>query len=202
MRFHFGPPPADPEFQPEVNGWTPLREPKPLLLNVMAVPISILAVVVLAVAWNRAPTISVNLESSIFGRFAPLVYVVAVLFVGFLGLVFVHELIHALGCPQFGFSRHTVLGVWPSRLLFYTGHTGGMSRNRWLIIYLLPFLVLSVLPLLVCRTFDLDSPLLHIVSVVHGLFSGGDIVLVLLILLQVPGAATMQNQGWSTWWTT
>ena len=202
MRFHFGPPPPNPEFQPEMNGWTPLREPKPLMLNIMAIPLSILAMVALAVAWNREPTMAINFDASIFGRLAPLVYVATILFIGFPGLILVHELIHALGYPQFGFSRQSLLGVWPSRLVFYAGYLGRLSRNRWLVVYLLPFLVLSVLPLLVCRPFHFDAPLLQVVSVVNGLFSGGDLVLVLLIFFQVPRAATMQNQGWSTWWKT
>lgn len=166
----------------------------------MAVPIGVLAASLLAVAWNRAATVSVTLDGSIFGRFAPLVLGAAVHCIGFPGFILVHELLHALGYPRFGFSGRTLIAAWPSRFLFYAGYLGGLSRNRWLFVYLLPFLVLSVLPLVVCRILHTESSLFLILSVVNGLFSGGDIFCVLLIWFQVPRTATMQSQGWSTWW--
>jgi len=55
-------------------------------------------------------------------------------------LIATHELIHALGYPKFGFTRSTVIAVWPSRLLFYAGSFDAIRRNRMLLVYVLPLL--------------------------------------------------------------
>jgi hypothetical protein len=90
--------------------------------------------------------------------------------------------------------------VWPSRLLFYAGHLGALSRNRWLLVYLLPLIVLSVLPLVVWHVCGFYSGMLHFISLLNGLACGGDILMVLLLLVQVPRRAEMRNKGWHSWW--
>lgn len=41
MRFHVGPLPEDPSFRPLKEGWKPINEPGPYLLQFLAVPIAI-----------------------------------------------------------------------------------------------------------------------------------------------------------------
>lgn len=40
MRFHCGPTPEDDGFAPEAEGWLSIREPKPLALQLMALPVA------------------------------------------------------------------------------------------------------------------------------------------------------------------
>ena len=42
MRFQYGPIPEDDEFHPEAQGWSDLREPSPLIINLLAIPTAIL----------------------------------------------------------------------------------------------------------------------------------------------------------------
>lgn len=200
MKLRLGPPPDVTDFAPEDEGWTALREPSPGLVNLLAAPLGLLALGVLALAWGRGPSWSVTAGPSVFGKLAPLVWMVLALGVGFVGTCLVHECLHALACPGCGLTERTVVGAWPSRLLFYAGFLGALSRNRWLLVYLLPLIVLSVLPLLAWRVCGLYSGVLHVVSLLNGLASGGDILSVLLLLRQVPGHAQLRNKGWHSWW--
>jgi hypothetical protein len=200
MRFHIGPPPLEIEFHPAEEGWTPLREPTPLMLNVLAVPFGVAAAVLLALAWGTQAMIHVESGDSELGRLVFAGLLLVALAVSLLGVVAVHELVHAVGYPAFGLTRSTVIGVWPSRLLFYAGYLRSLPRNRWLFVYLLPFLVLSIVPLVLYHALGFESAWLYFLSLLNGLFSGGDLLFFVLILLQVPRRAIMQNHGWSTWW--
>jgi hypothetical protein len=200
MKLCLGPPPAATDFAPEDEGWTTLREPSPGWVNLLAAPCGVLAVVVLALAWGRAPSWSGSGELSFLGKLAPLVWL-ALLFGGsFVGTVIAHERLHAVAYPRFGLTNSTIVGAWPSRLLFYAGYLGELGRSRWLLVYVFPLLVLSVLPMLTWRLCGLYSGVLHFVSLLNGLASGGDLLMVLLILVQVPHHAKLRNRGWCTWW--
>ncbi len=200
MRFHIGKPPATPDFSPQVGGeWTPLKEPSPWVLNIIATPIGIGTAILLAAAWGETGII-VEGNSSPFGLWTPIVVAVVVFGIGFPLLILVHELIHALGYEKYGTTDSTTIVFWPSKLLFCAITFNAYRRNRMLLVYVLPFLVLSVLPLVICKIFGVQSWLLMLISVVNGLFCCGDIFCFFLILIQVPQNAVLQNQGWSTWW--
>lgn len=196
MRFHCGPPPPVPDFQPLEQGWTALREPSPFLLNLIAGPVGIALGVVVALGWG-INSLSYQFPSG--DPVAPLIFLGCVL-AGLAGLVLVHEMIHAFGYPRCGFTSDTLIGVWPTKLLFYAIYLGELPRNRLLLVYLLPLLVITVLPLVVCRGLGLNQPLVAAFSIINAMFAGGDVTCFLLIVCQVPAAARLRNQGWQTWW--
>jgi hypothetical protein len=201
MRLHIGQPPATPDFAPEQEGWTPLKEPSPWVLNLVATPIGILAAVLVGAGWGELNLhISGSASDSVFGAFAPLVYLVVLAGIGFPTLIAVHELIHAVCYPRFGFSPSTMIAVWPSKMLFLAIHFDALRRNRLLLVYAMPLLVISILPLVVCRSLGATPAILVLPSTVNALCAGGDIFCFFLILSQVPRQAIVRNQGWSTWW--
>ena len=101
MRLHIGQPPATPDFTPQTDGWTPLNEPSPMVLNLIATPIGILAAVLIATGWGTS-NLHIEFKSSDYGPLVPLLLIVAVFGIGFPALIAIHELIHALGYPKFG----------------------------------------------------------------------------------------------------
>ena len=145
MRFHIGKPPATPDFTPEEDGWTPLKEPTPLVLNLLATPVGILAAALIAMGWGSS-SVSFEFSSSEYGPLAPLVFLVAVVGIGLPALIAIHELIHALGYPKFGLTPSTTIAIWPSKLLILAMTTDALRRDRLLLVYMLPLLVISVLP--------------------------------------------------------
>ena len=199
MRFHVGQPPATPDFTPKEDGWTPLKEPSPLVLNLVATPIGILAAILIAWGWGQSG-VHFEFGSSVFGSWTPVIHLVAIFGIGFPALIAVHELIHTLGYEKFGLTHSTMIAFWPSKLLFLAITFDALRRDRLLLVYILPLLVLSIMPLIACRIIGAHSTVLMLASTANGLCCGGDIFCFFLILLQVPRHALVRNQGWATWW--
>jgi hypothetical protein len=114
--------------------------------------------------------------------------------------VIVHELIHTLAHPYNGRSDNTILGFWPSKMVFYAHYNGVLSRQRFITILVVPFIVISIPPLLLCIFFSIDSFFLMFVSVFNALCSCVDLLGVILLFLQVPSAAVTRNKAWKTYY--
>ena len=190
MRFRIGQPEADESFQPDEEGWTPMKEPPPFLLIVMAVPVCFLLAWLVLMGWEASDS-SGPKSFTISGP---------QILIGFLFLILIHELIHGIAYPGFGRAVRVVIGFWPSRLLFYAATNDPVSRNRMLIVYLAPLLVLSVLPLLLNRLLGVESFPLLAVAAANAFCSGGDALVFPMILAQIPSNAILKNKGWRTWW--
>jgi hypothetical protein len=207
MRLHYGSPPPDPDFHPEREGCTKLREPNPILLQIIAAPVAFVNLAVLipvwgALAWAQSPA---NQSSTGTGDGDPWHTLTANLslfavLAGIPLLIAVHELLHAVCYPGGLASPRTAIGIWPTKLLFYATHLGPMSRNRYLWVYACPILVLTVLPLIIAAALPITLPALAGVSVLNGVFACGDQVAMAMLAWQVPSTAVVRNQGWETWW--
>jgi len=121
MRLHFGAIPSSPDFTPDTL-WKSLREPSPWLAQLVALPIGIIAAVVVAVLWFAITPLK---------DIPPTMPLFAFL-VSFAGIIVVHELIHVAVHPMSGRSQHSIVGFWPSRMLFYAHYDGELTRNRFL----------------------------------------------------------------------
>lgn len=195
MRFHLGAIPD--EFQPDAT-WRPIREPGPIALQFIAVPVGFGAAALASYCWHLIG--SPNPVQ--FHLLHPILFVVLFLLF-FVVLVVLHELLHAVVHPRLGRTRATVIGAWPSRLLFYAHYSGPLTRNRFLAVFAMPFLVITVLPLVIAATTGLPLALHRVASwfsIWNALFACGDYVGMALIFFQIPRAATVQNQGWRTYW--
>jgi hypothetical protein len=188
MKLHLGRIPSNLGFHPERDGWRPLREPGPILMQVLALPIAGVVFVVLGGA-------AVLLGMADFWNVHP-----GVLLLILVGIVPVHEMLHLLAHPGMGRSPDSIVGFWPATLLFFVHYDESLPRNRFLLILGLPFGVLSVLPLVVCGLAGWHWPWVGVVSVWNGVMSCGDLFGMLILALQVPRRATVRNQGYRTWW--
>ena len=190
MQLHFGPIPRSPDFDPEVEGWAALRELSPWTMQFVAIPVGIATAAVFLVLWGWLTPRKVAPVS-----LAGFVCVV-------IALVSLHELLHTVMHPQNGRSRASIIGLWPSRCVFYSHYDGDVSRSRFLSILLAPFVALSVVPLAFCALLGLGPSWLAVSSVLNALFSAGDLCFAVLILVQIPTEARVRNQQWRTWWQT
>jgi len=192
MRLHLGSVPDD--FSPD-GSWRAIREPAVGRLHVLALPIGFGAALLTWYCWRLVG----GLGSFQFHGGLGLLGMVLSLPV----LIVVHELLHALVHPQFGCSRSTVLGVWPSRLICYAHYSGPLDRDRLLLVLAMPFFVVTVVPLALAGTAGLPPGLTMWAawfSTWNALCACGDYVGVALIWYQVPPTATVQNRGWWTHW--
>lgn len=198
MKLHIGQPPATPNFTPKEDGWTPLKEPGPLLLNLGATPIGLLAGILIALGWGPSSS-HFEFGPSVFGTLAPLAYVGIGFGLGLPGLIIVHEVIHTLCYPSFGFTESTMIAVWPSKLLFLAVTFDALGRNCFLLVFLMPFLVIPSFLWSFAAAWGSSSVLLMLASTVNAMLAGGDVLGFFLILFQVPHNAIVRNQGWATW---
>ncbi len=195
MRFHLGPVPE--EFTPD-DSWRALREPGPIVMQMMALPLGIVALAGIVWCWRQ-----VDLQSSFRLQGHQIVWLLVGFFASFPALIVAHELLHAIVMPQFGCTRATIVGAWPRGLVFYAYHSGPMSRGRYLAVYAMPFLAISVLPLDLAGLGLLSGKWALVAawfSSFNALVACGDYLGIILLLAQVPRGAVVQNRGWRTYW--
>jgi hypothetical protein len=189
MRFCLGPIPNSSDFVPD-DSWKPLREPSPWLLQLIAIPLGLGAAVGVAWLWIvlvPLPRFAVESSWPIF-------------LLSIVGIIAAHELIHMIAHPMFGRSPHSIVGLWPSKLLFYAHYDGELTRNRLVVIFLLPLIVISFVPLAVAAVAQWGSVAAALVSIVNALAACGDVLGTILVLLQIPATGIVRNQGWKTYW--
>jgi hypothetical protein len=119
--------------------------------------------------------------------------------------ILAHELLHALLHPDFGRSDSTILFIGLKKLQFGVYYEGLIPRTRWILMRLFPMFVLIILPLGVFllaynqMTYALETYLIT-VMLTNSLGSGGDLVAVIIVLLQVPAAGALNfYQGRAYW---
>ena len=202
MRFRYGPIPEDDEFHPEAQGWSDIREPSPLIDNILAIPSSILllgvTIYAISLAWEGGPLAIIQevLEQS--GPDPFLVSLVVVVF-----SIPVHELVHLFVHTEFGRSNKSFFGLWLSRGIFYAHYEGAVSRNRFLPIIAAPYLVLAWPPVIILALIDNSVPIeyveiLVLVALVNSVLPAGDVLGFFLMASQVPASAYVKNKGWKS----
>src|SRR5207245_10504977 len=118
----------------------------------------------------------------------------------FVAIVVVHELIHAAAHPRSWWSPYSLLGFWPSRLLFYAHYDGELTRNRFVAILVMPLIVISFVPLFVTSLSGLRSGWAVFISTFNAMLACGDLLGASIVLFQVPARAIVRNQEWRTYW--
>ena len=206
------------DFQAD-DPWKPVLGPGVWGVQLLSVPIGLIAAA--AAAWLWSFLVPVNDILSIFGgvKFvvrgimhlaagtfpagmvpiaaallsAVVLLPAAIIAVGIYALF--HELIHIAAHPRFGSSERSILGVWPAKLVPFAYYSGELSRARYLTVVIMPLLVLSFIPLLVCGITGRSSGVPAFISILNVLGSSGDILVLGLLLFQVPGSAVIRGQG-------
>jgi hypothetical protein len=193
MQFRLGRIPDARDFVPDQT-WKPLREPGPWLMQLFALPLGLAAFVSIGWLWFWATPLNGKcFESPAFlnlGLFS------------FIPMVVVHELIHAAVHPGSGSSDRSILGFWPSRLLFYAHYDGALTRNRFIAILAMPTVVITLLPLAVAMATSSSHELVAWISTWNAFFACGDLFGIMLLLFQVKSRAICRNHGYKTFWKT
>jgi hypothetical protein len=202
MRFHFGAVPDDPIFHPEAEGWSPIREPGPWMIQFIAMPVvfvlAFFSFGLLYLVFPRELLSSQTLPASMLCAPA---WIWMMIF-----LIPVHEFLHAVCQPGWGFSSNSVIGFWPSKVLFYAHYEGAMPRNRFLLVLAMPYIVLGLVPIpviAVSQILGLTSftvVALAYLSLIGSVLACGDAVAFWVIISQIPSAATARNKGWKIYW--
>ena len=193
MKFHLGPAPANPGFSDQ-SSWTLVRISEIRRWQLMAFPIAVINMAIVTGLWLWRTPAWDHLRSMRWPIPIPGFVITLIL------ILICHEFIHALMHPQAGGSRHSVIGFWPSRMLLYAVYNGTVTRQRSLMILLMPLVTLSLVPAILSALLGRYSFWLAYATVLNAFVSAGDVLLILTLFKQVPPGATMNGSGWKSYW--
>jgi hypothetical protein len=117
-----------------------------------------------------------------------------------------HEFVHALWLPGMGLSSQTVMVIWPKKLRFGVYYEGCMTRGRWLMMRIAPFLFLTVIPVALLSLFEVFPAsfalvvFLQVLFLLNGMGSGGDVVAVVWVLFKVPAKTQICFHSGKAYW--
>jgi hypothetical protein len=191
MIFRLGSLPEVPEFTPD-NNWITLEEPSAWSLQLRAIPIGIITTIVFIFLWLVLTPVGQFLGTM---TFPPPILRNALSIVG---VIVVHEIIHAVAHPKFGVSKDTVIGFWPSRVFLYTIYIGEQSKNRCVAILIMPFIIISVVPLIFATITQIAPLWLGYVSTFNALLACVDMVAAFMTIRQIPRGSIIRTKGWTT----
>jgi putative zincin peptidase len=123
-----------------------------------------------------------------------------------LSFIPLHELLHLIWHPRFGRSDRSILVIWPIKLLFGVYYEGCMSRTRWLLMRIAPFVFLSILPAIFIALFQyvafshMSKTYLEVLMVLNTVGSGADVAAIFLVVSQVPRSASLCFRGGKAYW--
>ncbi|MFA6562966.1 MAG: DUF3267 domain-containing protein [Verrucomicrobiia bacterium] len=206
MQIHWGAIPTAVDFQPEAEGWSPIREPSPMLMQSIAVPLGVVIVGLLGCVFHFVAPRGICGHGSVSFHGSDVLIMLGGMAAVLVLFIAAHEMIHTLVHPARGRTDKTIIGIWPSRLLFYAHYEGALSRGRFLAVFAAPLVVLSLCPIPFIALMDAwgrwpaVEMCLTVLSLVNGLASAGDALGMILIASQVPAIAVVRNRGWRTYW--
>jgi len=179
------------------NKWIPLKEPKNVIsATLVSTPLMIIAAFISISIIKMVSSISFNE----FG-FTPDKFEITFnlsLIVGIFILIVIHELIHLIFIPNFIKSEKTYVGM----MLFggFVITEEEISKSRYIIITITPFVILSIILPLLLSMFGLLTTTMKFLIILNAMASSVDLLNLLLILKQVPKKAMIKNNGPNTYW--
>ncbi|WP_019535306.1 DUF3267 domain-containing protein [Paenibacillus ginsengihumi] len=199
MKLLFGLPKPDPEREEAFiqEQWKRVKEPKTMLATILlSIPMMAVAGVVtwLLIGLFRP----MRLSDYGFGAESITLQINPIHLVWLLALLLVHELIHLLLVPKVFQSEKTWLGLTLFGGFVLTEET--MTRRRYLVITLAPFVVISVIGPLVIGALGWLTPAISFLMLLNALGSSVDLLSAALIVSQVPSKARVTNRVTKTFW--
>lgn len=197
--------PQEPILDPESQGLKPIRSPKGIFGNFIAqatgfilllCPTLFLCMAASQIALNPSESQTVSLDTS------PWTAMVLALLI----YIPLHEGVHLLCQPGMGRGPNSMLIWMPAKLRFGVYYEGSMSRTRWLVMRLAPFVLLTLIPVCFLAIvqnlpfYRFPMTMIEVITVVNGVGSGADVVAALVVLFQVPGSASIVFQGGRAYW--
>ena len=201
MKYAKNIPPVDQELSKLLvnQGWTKIKEPSNLFAAFMA-SIPIMAVCGLFsffIITFFDPTLvdifermTTNSGISISFRWDYLLWILL--------MVYIHEMLHALWIPNFLSDDKTFFGIKPWGGFVFTSQS--LTKKRFLVICLAPFITLSILLPLILGGLSLLNGILILLIMINAMASSVDLLSAFLILFQVPKDSMIVTNSFETYY--
>ncbi len=178
------------------NGWIQIKEPKTIATAiVLSIPIMLLNAVLSILIINIFSSISLGEFGISMNYFSININLLNIVWI--FVLIIVHELLHLVIIPNFHKSNKTFIGFTPFGGYVHTEEE--LSKPRFILITITPFIVLSILLPLVLSVFGLLTTTIKALILLNSMSSSVDILAFVLIVFQVPRNATLRNNGTKTY---
>ncbi len=183
--------PDNESFNPDREGWNSIKEPKNVIIyQLLAIPLAIIITLLITMIVAIFTNTDIDFGRKLFIQ----------VFISYILIVPVHEILHALGFPSLLKSDEVFMGFNPKGFVFFAHYIGHMSRNRFLFVLVFPFIILSILPVVIMSMLSISNSWIFMIVIVNTLASSGDLLGFLIILFQVPRVAIVKNKGLKTYW--
>ena len=154
-----------------------------------SIGIGVTAAIAMAIIWIYLYPESLSFGSPSWNEF----------FISTAVLTFGHEILHLFGLPKAGFGSSTTFGIWPKLCSPYVQHTVPMSRDRFILAAALPFLVLTIVPLLLAE-YKAYIDYLSWISVLNSIGAGHDLLLCFVAVFNLPAKAQVLESDKFIYW--
>jgi hypothetical protein len=204
LKFHFGKLSWEQVEPPIEEGWNRIQSPSLRLGYGLAILIG-LVVIFLLFMWLVAVSLFTSgsgIGTADGGGPVPWAAVIAALLLS----IPAHELIHALWLPHMGLSPQSVMIIWPKKLWIGVYYDGCMTRGRWLMMRMAPFVCLTLFTVGLLTLFEfIPAPhalvvFLQLLFLINGIGSGGDLVAIIWVLFQVPTKTQICFHSGKAYW--
>ncbi|MGE8207003.1 DUF3267 domain-containing protein [Heyndrickxia sp. NPDC080065] len=179
------------------NGWIQMKEPKNLISAILfSIPLMIVTTIISIEIINIFSGISLS-EFGVTPDAISITINLGSIF-WLVSLLILHELLHLIFIPNFIKSEKTYVGL----TLFggYVITEEEISKSRYILITIVPFMFISILSPLILSVFGLLTTTLKFLIILNAMGSSVDILNLLLIIKQVPKNATLKSNGPNTYW--
>lgn len=185
MRFFINNWPQDVSFEPD-ESWIPIKEPTNLwIIQLVAIPFLIINFIIVSIF-----TMIFNIEITIN---------IGLFFLGLLLVMPIHEAIHAVFFPEPLNSSNVKFGFFPKQLIFFAFYTNEMRRNRFALVLIAPFMIITLFGLLLLIKLG-GNVLIENILIGNALISYVDTLGLFLLLKLVPSSAIIRNKEIKTYW--
>ncbi|MBS4537100.1 DUF3267 domain-containing protein [Clostridium sp. D2Q-11] len=179
------------------NGWNTLKEPDSIRKMILySIPFMIINIAITILMINIVSPFTLEefgiMESGVE---------ITLNFFHLLGLILmtsIHELMHLVFVPNFIRSDKTYIGLTLFEGFVHTEEK--VKRNRFILISLAPFVILSIILPLVLVPLGLLTTSLKVYMILNAAGASVDVLNILLIYPQVPSKALITNNGIKSYW--
>lgn len=183
-----------------IDGWKKLKEPSNLTLaTLLSIPFMLFcSIIFLSLIFYINPDFKNLFRISDSIRFTIQINLKTLLFLaGIYLFTLLHELIHAIFIPNALKSDKVYFGV---RLLYgFVYTTEKISKFRFIIVSIMPFIILSIIFPILLNTFGLLNNYILFLCLLNALGSSVDFLNIFLILTQVPNKSYLIINGFETY---
>jgi hypothetical protein len=188
MKFKIGPLDSEIE-QPDYN-WKPIEKMSVWEFQLKATPIGIIAAILIGFLWSYIIPVNDFINEI---KFPNTVIIFALCLIGTL---IIHEILHLIVHPKYGNSEESLLGFWPSKMFLYALYKGEMNRTRTCIMLVMPFLLISIIPLLTSVIIMKTTYWIAYISILNAYLSCGDLYSIIWTLKKLPQGSIRKLNWW------